>query len=170
MLLLLLGRGWKAASVFSGGERAPHLAVALTYQETHPRPPKLLSFPLALPNPTPTFPSALRARAEQEDAFPAPPWSCAVGDCCSVLDLIRGTSPMWRKWSLRPVMGREWQGAPYPPPAAPPLPPTMSSTCGPDQTVLKQNMRMGTGESRVAGGGRKRREAMPLSPGPCSLG
>lgn len=37
------------------------------------------------------FPPALRACVGQEDAFPAPPWSCAVGDCCSVLALIQGT-------------------------------------------------------------------------------
>lgn len=46
------------------------------------------------------------------------------------------------------------------PPAALPLPLTMSSTCGPDQTVLKQNLRMGTGKRKVMEGGRRKREGM----------
>ena len=52
---------------------------------------------------------------------------------------------------------------PQPPPAALPLPLTMSSTCGPDQTVLKQNSRMGTGKRRVMEG-RRRKRGWPRTP------
>lgn len=45
----------------------------------------------APPYTTFVFSPALRACVGQEDAFPAPPWSCAVGDWCSVLALIQET-------------------------------------------------------------------------------
>jgi hypothetical protein len=52
---------------------------------------------------------------------------------------------MWRKWSLCLVMGKEQEGGHQLPLVALLLPLTTSSTCGPGQTVLKQNLRMETG-------------------------
>lgn len=59
----------------------------------HPEIPKnsVACFSPLLPTLPFVFSPALRACVGQEDAFPAPPWSCAVGDCCSVLALIQGT-------------------------------------------------------------------------------
>lgn len=54
-----------------------------------------------------------------------------------------------------------------PPSAALRLPPTTSSMCGPDQTVLKQNLRMGTGKSKAVEGGRRKSGGMSPSPNPC---
>lgn len=53
-----------------------------------------------------------------------------------------------------------------PPPAALPLPLTMNSMCGPDQTVLKRNLRMGTGKKKVMEGGRRKRRGPASSVSP----
>uniref|UniRef100_A0A5F8H1K8 tubulin-glutamate carboxypeptidase n=1 Tax=Monodelphis domestica TaxID=13616 RepID=A0A5F8H1K8_MONDO len=109
---------------------------------------------------------ALRASLGQEDAYPAPPWSCAVGDCCSVPALTQGTWPMWRRWILWLVKGRgAGVGDQPPPPAEYPLPLTTNSTCGHGLIVLKQNMRMGTGMKLGSRGGnmQKPRAILPLA-------